>query len=260
VQQTPPSLPPKDGSSVLSSVRSAIRLIGLFTDDTHILGVSEIARRLKVAKSTASRLGATLCAEDFLTLTPDGKYRLSVRLVDVGNVAAQSHLLYKAGREALAKIRAATGLAAHLSVIDGAELAQLCRVTSDYIEALGSSRPRQPVLPTSAGKAILAFSSPELVELCLGVQRHHRYAPAHVPDSEEIRSTLQTVRKRGYAVSRNEYVVNVVGVAVPILSNSGIAVAALTALGPPRLLPDARASETAAFLLSSAKAITAAVF
>jgi DNA-binding IclR family transcriptional regulator len=106
----------------------------------------------------------------------------------------------------------------------------------------------------------LAFSSPELVELCLGVQRHHRYAPAHVPDSEEIRSTLQTVRKRGYAVSRNEYVVNVVGVAVPILSNSGIAVAALTALGPPRLLPDARASETAAFLLSSAKAITAAVF
>jgi DNA-binding IclR family transcriptional regulator len=260
MQQTPPSSPPKDGSSVLSSVRSAIRLIGLFTDDTHILGVSEIARRLKVAKSTASRLSATLCAEDFLTLTPDGKYRLSVRLVDVGNVAAQSHLLYKAGREALAKIRAATGLAAHLSVIDGAELAQLCRVTSDYMETLGSSRPRQPVLPTSAGKAILAFSDPELVELCLGVQQHHRYAPAHVPDSAEIRNTLQTVRKRGYAISRNEYVVNVVGVAVPILSNSGIAVAALTALGPPRLLPDARVNETAAFLLSSAKAITAVVF
>jgi IclR family transcriptional regulator, KDG regulon repressor len=225
--------------------------MGLFTDNSPVLGVSEIARKLNIAKSTASRLTTTLCAEDVLSLTPSGKYRLSIRLVSVGILAAQSHSVYEAGREALIKIRAETGLGAHLSIIDGSELAQLCRVTSDYLERLGRSRPRQPILATSAGKAILAYSKPELVEW---------FAPAHSAKSEEVRMALQTVRNRGYAISRNDYVANVVGVAVPILSDSGIAVAALTALGPSRQLPDERVGQTAAVLMSSAKAITAAVF
>lgn len=224
------------------------------------MGVSEIARRLNVAKSTASRLSTTLCAEDVLSTTPNGKYRLSTRLVSVGLLAAQSHSIYEAGREALTKIRAATGLGAHLSIIDGAELAQLCRVTSDYMEQLGRSRPRQPILATSAGKAILAFSEPELVERCLQGRPQQRYAPAKVADREEVRIALQTVRKCGYAISRNDYVANVVGVAVPILSDRGIAVAALTALGPSEHLPDERVCKTASLLMRSAKAITAAVF
>jgi IclR family KDG regulon transcriptional repressor len=246
--------------SMLSSVRTAVRLIGLFTDDTPILGVSEIARSLNVAKSTASRLTSTLCAENVLSQMPNGKYRLSFRLVSVGILAAQTHAVYEAGREALTKIRAATGLAAHLSIIDEAELAQLCRVTSDYMEQVGRNRPRQPVLATSAGKAILAFSEPELVERCLHVQQSSRYAPASTPDPEEMRLALQTVRKRGYAISRNDYVANVVGVAVPILSDRGIAVAALTALGPSYQLPDDRVGQTASLLMNSSKAVTAAVF
>lgn len=249
--------PPK---SMLSSVRSAIRLIALFTEDTPVLGVSDIARMLNIAKSTASRLGATLCSEDILTPTPDGKYRLSIRLVSVGLLAAQSHSVFEAGREALIKIRAATGLAAHLSIIDGAELAQLYRVTSEFMEGLGHSRPRQPILATSAGKAILAYSEPELVECCLESQHPHRYAPARVAGSAEVRIALQTVRERGYAVSRNDYVPNVVGVAVPILGERGIAVAALTALGSARQLPDERVGQTASLLAASAKAIAAAVF
>jgi IclR family transcriptional regulator, KDG regulon repressor len=233
---------------MLSSVRSAIRVVALFTTDSPVLGVTEIARKLNLAKSTASRLTTTLCAENVLSATPNGKYRLSIGLVSVGLVAAQSHSVYEAGREALIKIRAETGLGAHLSIIDGTELAQLCRVTSDYLERLGKSRPRQPILPTSAGKAILAFSEPELVERYLGTNRQNVWA------------ALQTVRKRGYAISRNDYVANVVGVAVPILGDDGLAVAALTVLGPSRQFSDERVNQTARLLTSSARAITAAIF
>jgi len=68
------------------------------------------------------------------------------------------------------------------------------------------------------------------------------------------------VRKRGYAISRNDYVANVVGVAVPILSDGGLAIAALTVLGPSRQFSDERVRQTAQLLTSSAKVITAAVF
>jgi IclR family transcriptional regulator, KDG regulon repressor len=244
----------------LSSVRSAVRLIGLFTDDAQVLGVSEIARRLNVAKSTASRLTTTLSAEDILSPTANGKYRLSIRLVSVGLVAAQSHAVYEPGREALTRVHAATGLAAHLSIIDGAELAQLCRVTSDYMEQVGRSRPRQPVLATSAGRAILAYSAPSLIEQCMQVQLRHRYAPPKVPGMDEVLNVLRSVRQLGYAISRDDYVANVVGVAVPILTDKGTAVAALTALGPSATFPDERVGQTASVLMSAAKSITNSLY
>jgi IclR family transcriptional regulator, KDG regulon repressor len=241
--------------SLLSSVRSAIRIIGLFTAETPVLGVSEIARRLQVAKSTASRLSTTLCAENILTPTSNRQYRLNVRLASVGLLAAQSHPVYEAGREALVRIRAATCLSAHLSIIDGTELAPICRLTSDEMD----QRPHHPVLTTCAGKAILAFSEPDLVERCLEM-RVQRYTPTTVIKVDELRTALQTVRQSGYALARGDYIPDLGGVAVPILDHSGMAVAALTVFGRVHHLPERTIAQTASLLRKSAQAITAAIY
>jgi IclR family KDG regulon transcriptional repressor len=245
----------REPKSLLSSVRSAIRIVGLFTADAPVLGVSEIARRLQVAKSTASRLSATLCAENILTLTSNRQYRLNVRLASIGFLAAQSHPVYEAGREALVRIRAATGLSAHLSIIEGTELAPICRLTSDEM----SQRLHHPVLTTCAGKAILAFSEPDLVERCVNT-RVQRRTPATVIKVDELRIALQTVRQCGYARSRGDYIADLGGVAVPILDHSGMAVAALTVFGRMQHLPERTIAQTASLLRKSAQAVSAAIY
>jgi IclR family KDG regulon transcriptional repressor len=245
----------REPKSLLSSVRSAIGIIGLFTADSPVLGVAEIARRLQVAKSTASRLCATLCAENILTPTPSRQYRLNVRLASVGFLAAQSHPVYEAGREALVRIRAATALSAHLSIINGTELAPICRLTSDEM----AQRLHHPVLTTCAGKAILAFSEPGLVERCLEM-RVLPNTPTPVIKVDELRIALQTVRQSGYARSRGEYIADLGGVAVPILDHSGMAVAALTVFGRVHHLPERTIAQTASLLRKSAQAITAAIY
>ena len=76
---------PAKSSSRLSSVANSIRLLKAFTDDEHELGVSSLAKRLGLAKSTVHRLASTLIKDDMLEQDKEtGKYRLGLALFELG--------------------------------------------------------------------------------------------------------------------------------------------------------------------------------
>src|SRR4051794_41919943 len=61
----------------LSSVATAIRLLKAFSEDEGDIGISDLARRLRIAKSTAHRLAVTLVSEGMVEQDRGtGKYRL----------------------------------------------------------------------------------------------------------------------------------------------------------------------------------------
>ena len=67
-----------------------MRLLNAFNIDTSELGVSELARILKVHDSTVSRLASTLSDWGMLHKNPEtGKYRLGVRLVTLGGLVIE---------------------------------------------------------------------------------------------------------------------------------------------------------------------------
>src|SRR5262245_64368619 len=69
----------------LSSVATAIRLLKAFSEDEVEIGISDLARRLAIAKSTAHRLAVTLVSEGMLEQDRStGKYRLGVALFRPG--------------------------------------------------------------------------------------------------------------------------------------------------------------------------------
>src|SRR5258705_5472027 len=75
-----PSTRNPDGSR-LSSVASSIRLLKAFSEEQVEIGISDLAKRLGVAKSTVHRLAVTLVADGMLEQNPaTGKYRLGLSL------------------------------------------------------------------------------------------------------------------------------------------------------------------------------------
>src|SRR5947199_9140879 len=69
----------------LSSVATAISLLKAFSEDEVDIGISDLARRLRIAKSTAHRLAVTLVSEGMLEQDGGtGKYRLGVALFRLG--------------------------------------------------------------------------------------------------------------------------------------------------------------------------------
>lgn len=67
------------GSNSLSSVANAMRLLKVFSAEAPEWGISDLARHLGVAKSTAHRLASTLVTEGFLEKNPSNdRYRLGL--------------------------------------------------------------------------------------------------------------------------------------------------------------------------------------
>ena len=86
--------------------------------------------------------------------------------------------------------------------------------------------PRLPTHATALGKALLAFSSPEMVDRIIA-DGLERYTQNTLTDPERLRQSLASIRLTRVAVSRWELEPEVSAVAAPVFGSGGMAVAAL---------------------------------
>lgn len=212
------------------SVATALDLLDCFVADEE-LGVSEAARRLGVAKSTAHRLLTTLCSRGLVEQNPaSGRYRLGLHLWELGHIALARVHLRQASFALLEELREASGWTVHLSVAVGADVLILERLpTLRAIKVVQEYRRRWPLHVTSSGKAICAFD-PEAAQRRVDAG-FPAFTPASVTSEAAFRQQLQDIRRRGYAVSHGESLDGVASVAAPVLDRQGFAVAAISITG-----------------------------
>ena len=114
----------------LGSVGNAARVLKAFTPNEREWGVTDLARRLSIAKSTAHRLLATLTDEGLLEQDPaTGRYRLGLVVFDMA-AAAQSVDLHEAVLTPMTELRNRTGETVQVAVLDGREVVYVERLDS----------------------------------------------------------------------------------------------------------------------------------
>jgi DNA-binding IclR family transcriptional regulator len=90
----------------LSSVSTAVRLLKAFSEQQIEIGISDLAKRLGVAKSTVHRLAVTLVAQGMLEQNPDtGKYRLGIALFRLGSLVRRRMIVSNEARPLLRELR-----------------------------------------------------------------------------------------------------------------------------------------------------------
>ncbi len=216
--------------SGLKSVGSALDVLECFATDGE-LGVSDIARRLGVAKSTGHRLLQTLASRGFVEQDPHtGQYRLGIHLYELGALALARNELRHVALPFLRQVAAATGLTVNLSVPDGPDIVFVERIeNSDGVRILGHVGRRLPAHTTSSGKAIAAWN-----QRADEARRRAGFPPrvSHTVRTEaDWDRCLENVRKVGYAVSHSESFDGASSVAVPVIFRR-VAIASVSVFGP----------------------------
>ena len=230
VVSTPRRTTREPGES-LRSVGIALDVLECFATDAE-LGVTDIARRLAIAKSTAHRMLAVLTARGYTEqVAATGKYRLGVHVYELGQLAQARNALRHAALPVMRYVSDATGLTINLSVPDGADMVFVERLEKpgleEHLEHVGR---RMPAHVTSSGKVVAAFNGE--------LDRSRRDAGFPPRVSRTVRSEadwdreLDLARRHGYATSESESFNEVSTVAVPILNMRGTAVASLSLMGP----------------------------
>jgi DNA-binding IclR family transcriptional regulator len=216
--------------SGLKSVGSALDVLECFAVDGE-LGVSDIARRLGVAKSTAHRLLQTLVSRGFVEQDQtSGNYRLGIHLYELGQLALGRNELRHAALPTLRQVAKATGLTVNFSVPEGADVVFVERIENhDGVRILGHFGRRLPSHCTSSGKVLAAFN-PTVYRARIAAGFPPRLRST-VRTADDWAAVIEQVQTRRYAESHGESFDGASSVAVPVFRR-GNAIASLSVFGP----------------------------
>jgi IclR family transcriptional regulator, KDG regulon repressor len=217
----------------LSSVATAIRLLKAFSEDEVEIGISAMARRLGVAKSTVHRLAVTLVSEGLLEQDREnGKYHLGIALFRLGALVRRRMNVSNEARPYLFDLREKTNETVHLALLDGHEIMYVYNLESPHAIRMRSDiGVRKPAHCTAEGQAILAFQPPEVIDAVVAAGLTPRTANT-ITSAEKFLKALALVRQRGCAIEDEESETGMVGIAAPIRNDSGEVVAAVGIAGP----------------------------
>ena len=227
----------RDTQPSVQSVDRALQILTAFESESRELGVGQLATRLSVHKSTASRLASTLASHGFLERAPNGDaFRLGPRLARLGMRAAAAEDVVEAARPVMEELAGESGEAVVLSVPLDGEAIDVAQVDTRY--RVGGKTwigRRTPLHATSDGKIFLAFGAATLAP-----GRLERIAERTITSRAALERELADVRERGWAGALGECEEGLNGVAAAIVGADGRCVAALSVSGPAyRLHPQA---------------------
>jgi IclR family transcriptional regulator, KDG regulon repressor len=242
----------------LHSVTIALQVLEVLSAAPE-LSLSELARRAGVAKSTAHRTCAVLAAAGLLSRSETGKYRLGLKLIEYGHLAATRSSVGGHALPLLVELRTALGETVQVGVAAGAEVVYVERVEGNRAlrYSVDNSR-RGPVHRSSAGKVLAAFV-PGVLEARLkaGLPRSTGYTIV-VP--ELFRAEVARVRERGFARSIDETEMGLSSLAVPVRARvDGPVVAAISIIGPTSRVAGTSEAHHVAALTAAARKLSAAI-
>jgi IclR family transcriptional regulator, KDG regulon repressor len=238
------------------ALRKALSVLSVFTYAEPVLGVSEIGRRLGIGKSTVHRILATLVDEGFVERAPDDRYRLSLKMYEIGHRVVSGQALRTVALGPLERLHAETSEAVNLVVLAGTDVVYLERIETAQMMAISSSTGRRrPAYTSSAGKCLLAFGPPDALEgvIAAGLSR---IAPRTITTPTMLRRALAEVRQQGYAISVDEAAKAVASIGAPVFDSSGDCVAAVSLLGPAARMNATGYDRLARRVLAAAAAIS----
>jgi DNA-binding IclR family transcriptional regulator len=219
----------------VASVARAIALLDELSDSDEGLGVNELARRIGVNASTASRLLATLEASDLVQREGQGPYQLGLALVTLAERVITRLDLGALARPVLVELMERTGETATLSLPGEREAITVDSVPSRSSVVSTARLGRTSVShATAVGKVMLAFGGgalPRERDLVALTDRT-------ITDRSTLERAVQEVRDRGYATVFGEREPDVNAIAAPVWGRNGELAAILGIQGPAARLED----------------------
>ena len=241
-----------------SGVPRIVEVLDLISKQPNGVSVTELSHLLDITKASASRLLASYVDAGLLERDAAQRHWPGLRLWSLGARALQHFRSAEICRPIIFEAAKSTGTGLYIATLRGS--------TMYYIEQVGPGIPVtmliHTVLPVHAsgpGKAILAFSSPSVIESILAKAPFERFTEHTVCTREEMEREIAEIRRQGYAVNRGEYDESAVGLAVPVFDHTGKPVLSVGNTCAPEELTEAYIARVAPTVVEVGSALSAAL-
>ncbi|MEZ0353737.1 IclR family transcriptional regulator [Mycobacterium sp. pR1184] len=240
----------------VESVDKALKLILLLAERPEVR-LSEATRYLDVASSTAHRLLAMLQYRGFVRQDPATKaYHAGPAITSVAFAVLGRIDLQGTATPIMRRLSERLRESVHMGLLEGSSVRFVAAVEGPTAVRVASRIGLiMPAHCTSTGKAMLAQLSDAEIERLYPDNELERITGKSIGTRIELLKELNRIRRRGYAVNREESEEGVASVAVPIRTRAPGLRLALNAAAPESRLKASQYSMVAAGLVEAAKLI-----
>ena len=223
------------------------------------LSLAEISDKLGLHKSTAHRLMMVLDRHKLIERNSvNGRYRLGLKLFELGTRAVSQLDLRERARPFLEKLVLEASETVHLCILDDSEVVYLDKVEpARSVRMATSVGRRNPAHCTAVGKAIMAYQSEAQVEEIVRKQGLRAMTANTITSFAELKKELNAVRERGYAVDNEEIEEGVRCVGCVVRNFSGEPLAAISISAPSFRLTKEKVKDVARSVVEVASALSA---
>lgn len=214
-------------AQTIRSVQRAIDVLQVVGAHDDGLTLTEISNETKLAKSTVTRVLATLEVNNYIQKEEStGKYYLGVQLYFLGHAASKSLSLNNVAKDTMLAFREEIGETVNLYIADG-----YYRVCVQQYESLHSVKhmiqvgQQLPMTVGASGKVLLAYKDNAFIEEVMQKQ-------PMVKSKEALKEELAHIKSIQYAESIEEREVGTSAAAAPIFDIDGKMIGALSVSGP----------------------------
>jgi IclR family pca regulon transcriptional regulator len=214
------------------SLERGLAILECFTPETPVLGIADIATQLGMSRSTTHRYVTTLLALGYLQQGAKRKYRLGLRVTELGMSALNETSLREHAHADLAELAHRSGYATSVAVLEDDEI-----VCVDHMQ--GFRRRQQvpgpavkagsklPAYCTALGKVLLAYLPDYERREALSRMELKRMGPNTIISKGVLRDELAQIVEESLAVEDQELASGRVAIAAPVFDEAGEITAAI---------------------------------
>ncbi len=217
----------------LQGLDRVVAILDLLGSSDTSLSLADICQRMDLHKSTAHRALMALERTGMIERAPANRYRLGLKLYDMGNRAVEQIDLRSRVHPHLRKMALRVGEIVHLGVLHKTRVVYIDKIEPINRRVCISSRTgtSNPVYSTSLGKAILAYLPAEEAGKIISRIQFSGFTSKTLASQEELLEALERVRRRGYAVDDEEMEIGTRCVGAPVFDAAGQPIAAVSVSG-----------------------------
>ena len=225
----------------VQSVERVLDIIEVLSTEHDGIGVTAIANRVGLHKSTVHRLLTTLTGRGYLAHTAEGNYKIGLKLIEAVSCYINSLELQTEARPYLVQITGELGLTSHLGVLDKDMVVYIEKMdVVSSVRMYSQIGLRMHSYCSSLGKCLLSNYSKKELNGIMKDCSFIRFTNKTIGSIEELHREMAKVRKLGWAMDDEEYEIGHRCIGAPIYDYKGDIIAAISASGPTNLLNDSR--------------------
>ncbi len=232
-------------------------ILELLATEEEGLGITEIARRLDLNKTTVHRIVNAILKRGYIEKTDQGLYQIGLKCVAMASIRLSNLELTTEAKPYLYNLTNILRQVCHLAILDGSDAVYIDKIEfTKNIRIYSEIGRRIPVYCSALGKSLLLDKAPKQVEAILKRCEYQVYTKNTLTTMEQVIAEIEEGRKTGWTIDNEEHDRGICCIAAPIYDYTGKIVAAISTSASTFFYTEARQLQIAEMVKDTATQIS----